>query len=288
MLFLIGCVVVMASVAGGYLMHGGELSLLWQPSEYIIIIGSAIGAFIISNPLSRTIDSLKSFKYLFSSKPYSKKEYLELLSLKFNIFRLMKIKGMLVIESHIEKPEESEIFNTAPTILKNKRVLDMIRDYLRVMTMGVDNPYQFEEMIEKEIDIFEHEELAPGKALTTLGDSMPALGIVAAVLGVIITMRSITEPPEVLGGLIGAALVGTFTGVLAAYGFVLPLATYIKCYSEDKVAFLKCIKSGFLSHMNGNAPVITVEFMRKNIPEHYRPDFYETDEFINNNSKNFS
>lgn len=288
MQFLFGLFVVIFSVLYGYTYHYGELALLWQPSEYIIIIGAGIGAFIISNPYDKLLYNLKALRYLFSIRPYNKSDYLDLLVLHFNTFKLMKMKGMLAIETHIENPETSEIFNNSPSVLKNERVKLFITDYLRVLTMGVDNPYLVEDLMDSELHQYEKSELFPGKAFRTMGDAFPALGIVAAVLGVIITMRSITEPPEILGGLIGAALVGTFTGVLVAYGIVLPIADYVKNYADQKIAFINIIKTGFISHMNGNAPIITVEFMRKNIPETFRPSFHETEEFIQNNSKNFT
>lgn len=288
MQFLFGLFVVIFSVIAGYTYHYGELALLWQPAEYIIIIGSAIGAFIIANPFDKLMSNLKALAYIFKVRPYNKDNYLDLLSLHFNVFKLMKMKGMLAIESHVDAPENSEIFNNSPSVLENERATLFITDYLRVMTMGVDNAYMLEELMDREVEQYDKKESFAYKAYQTMGDSFPALGIVAAVLGVIITMRSITEPPEILGGLIGAALVGTFTGVLVAYGIVLPISGYLKSYSEQKVVYMNVIKTGFLSHINGNAPIITVEFMRKNIPEHLRPSFQETDEYISNNSKNFS
>lgn len=285
MLFLFGLFIVVFSVITGYMMHYGELRLLYQPNELLIIIGSAIGAAIIGNPIDSLKETLSSLKYLFKTRYKSKREYLELMSLCFNVFKLMKIKGMLEIETHLENPNESELFNQAPTMLRDKRSMTFFRDYLRIMTMGVDNVHAVSELIEKEVEIYEEEVLVPSKILATIGDALPALGIVAAVLGVIITMRSITEPPEVLGSLIAAALVGTFTGVLFAYGLVLPISNYMRVYAMQKVMFLECVKTALLSHMNGNAPIVSIEFMRKNVPENVRPDFYEADQFINSRSK---
>ena len=285
MLFLIGLSIVVGSVLGGYTMHGGEVALLWQPSEYIIIIGSGIGAAIIGNSTDDLKLLLKSFGNLFKSKPKSKADYLELLSFSFNVFKLMKVKGMLEIESHIENPNESELFNNSPSILKDHHACDLMRDYLRMMTMGVDNPHQFENLIERELELMDEELAVPGKIMTNIGDSLPALGIVAAVLGVIITMRSVTEPPEILGSLIAAALVGTFTGVLFAYGVFLPIGSSLKHFGMRKGMYFYCMKAGLISHINGNAPVVTVEFMRKNIPEELRPSFNEADEYINSKAK---
>jgi chemotaxis protein MotA len=285
MLFLFGLFVVVGSVITGYLMHYGELRLLYQPNELLIIIGSGIGASIIGNPLDNLKETLKALKYLFKTRHKSKNDYLELMSLCFNVFKLMKIKGMLEIETHLENPTESELFNQAPSMVNDTRAMTFFRDYLRIMTMGVDNVHIIEDLIEREIEIYEEETLTPSKIMTSLGDALPALGIVAAVLGVIITMRSITEPPEVLGSLIAAALVGTFTGVLFAYGLFLPMANYLKVYATQKIMFMQCIKAALMGHINGNAPIVTVEFMRKSIPENVRPDFYETDQYINSRSK---
>ncbi|MDX2050738.1 MAG: flagellar motor stator protein MotA [Rickettsiaceae bacterium] len=285
MLFLLGLFVVVGSVITGYTMHHGELILLYQPNELIIIIGSGIGATIIGTPFDLLKETIISLKYLFKTRHKSKKDYLELLGLCFNMFKLIKIKGMLAVESHIETPQDSDIFKSSPSFMRDKRALSFFRDHLRILSMGVDDHHQFAELVESEVEIYHHEALGPSRVVNSLGDSLPALGIVAAVLGVIITMRSITEPPAVLGSLIAAALVGTFTGVLFAYGLFNPIANYLKLYAEQKAAFLMCIKAGLVSHTCGNAPVITVEFMRKAIPENIRPDFYETDEFINASTK---
>lgn len=281
MLFMIGLVVVLGSIIGGYTMHHGDLKVLWQPNEFIIIIGSAIGSGIIGNPSFVLKHTLHSFKCIFKARPKSKADYMELLKVAFSIFKLMKTKGMLEIESHVENPNESELFNKAPSLLADHASLDFIRDYLRMMTMGVDQAYVMDDLITKEIDIFSHESGIPGKVVATIADSFPALGIVAAVLGVITTMGSITEPPEVLGKLIGAALVGTFVGVLLSYGIVGPIGNYINTYEAGKVEFLECIKAGLMSHLNGNPPVVTIEFMRKHVPEGLRPTFYEVDEELN-------
>ena len=288
MLFIIGFITVFASVIGGYTLHNGDLNVLWQPSEYLIIVGTVLGGFLISNPSYKLKLCLRYLSNLFNSKPYEKDDYLQLMSLCFNIFKMMKVKGMLVIESHIDNPQDSQIFNQSTNLLENERVLTFMRDYLRIMTMGVDNPYHFENLIDQEIETIENEELYPGKAFLIMGDSLPAIGIVAAVLGIIVTMGSIAEPPEILGNLIGAALIGTFAGVLLAYGIVLPIGYYLKHFGESKMNIYNCIRAGFLSHLNGNAPIITIEFMRKNIPESIKPDFYETDEYINSNAKNFT
>jgi len=284
MLFPVGVLVVFLSVIVGYKMHAGDLSLLWQPNEIVIIVGAGIGSILIANPMSLIIKSIKSCSYLFKGKPYDKNDYLELLLFSFNVFKMMKIKGMLEIESHIENSSESDLFIQAPSVSQDKMTSNFIKDNLRLLTMGVDNVYQFEDMIDRELEVYQDDSNAPSKLFLTLADALPALGIVAAVLGVMVTMRSIMEPPEVLGSLIAAALVGTFTGVLLSYGLVGPVASFLTKYADYKIKYLECIKTGFISYLNGNPPIIIVEFMRKNVPEDCRPTFQELDSFISSSS----
>ncbi|NRB10249.1 MAG: flagellar motor stator protein MotA [Rickettsiaceae bacterium] len=282
--FLIGLIVVFASIVIGYTMHHGDLRLLWQPNELVIIIGAGIGSAIVGNHYTSLIKTVKAFKYLFKGKPYNKKDYLELLLFSFNTFKLMKTKGMLEVESHIENPAESELFQQAPAFKKEPFALSFMADNLRLITMGLDNPHEFEDIVEKEVDLYKEGSDVPGDIIVTLGDALPALGIVAAVLGVIITMKSIMEPPDVLGSLIAAALVGTFIGVLFAYGVFGPIGHFLHKYAYYKVKYINCAKSGFISFLNGNPPIVVVEFMRKNIPADMRPSFEELDTYINENS----
>lgn len=285
MLFIIGLIIVFASVIIGYLMHYGDLMILWQPNELVIIIGAGIGASIISNPPSVLKRSIKSLKYLFKGSPYNRDDYLELLVFSFKMFTIMKNKGAVGIEQHIENPENSELFQDAESIAQNKETKEFICNNLRLLTMGLSDVNQFEEMIDDEIEVFEEDSASPSKAYLSLGDSLPALGIVAAVLGVIVTMRSILEPPEILGSLIASALVGTFTGVLFAYGLFLPIGHFLKKYSSNQVQYLECIKSGIIGYLNKQPTVIIVEYMRKTIPDSYRPSFLELEEVILKNKK---
>jgi chemotaxis protein MotA len=284
MFYIIGIIVVFGSIVLGYTIHGGNLTVLYQPSEFMIIVGAAIGSVLIGYPKSSIITTLKNLKCMFSPGPYNKKDYMELLLFSFNTFKLMKIKGMLEIETHIENINESELFQLAPVLKKEEFVSDFIADNLRLITMGMDNSYQMEDIVDKEIEVYKTNSNIPGDVFANLGDSLPALGIIAAVLGVITTMRSIMEPPDVLGSLIGAALVGTFLGVLLAYGLCGPMGNFLYKYSDYKVKFIECAKIGFISYLNGNPPIIVVEFMRKSIPSHLRPSFEELDKYINENS----
>ena len=282
MLFLVGIAVVLGSVIGGYTMHHGNLAVLWQPNEFIIIIGAAIGSVLIGNPGKVCKGVLKSLKYTMKGSPYKKAHYVELLTMLYTVFKTMKTKGMLEMEAHIENPHESAIFSQFHTFVKNHHATDFLCDNLRVMTMGVEDHYQIEELMEKDLESHHHEHERISTAVINMGDAMPALGIVAAVLGVITTMGSITEPPAVLGGLIGAALVGTFSGVLISYGFISPIGKVIGTYYEDDLAYLQCIKVAMLAHLHGNAPVVSVEFARNSIMGNERPSFKEIDEVLNN------
>ncbi len=281
MLFIIGLVVVLGSVAGGYGMHGGNFKVLWQPSEYVIIFGAAIGAMIISNPKHMLKKLSVGFKNLLKGSPYNKVDYIELLMFLYGVCKLMKTKGMLQIEPALDNPHESELFTKFPKFLHNHHAVDFFCDYLRMVTMGMDNHYQLEDLMDKEIEQHHHAAEVPGNIFLFIADGMPALGIVAAVLGVIMTMGSIAEPPEILGGLIAAALVGTFFGVLMGYGIFGPVGTSLTKYAASETEYFMVLKVAIISHIQGNAPVITVEFARKIIPEHCRPSFMELDALIN-------
>lgn len=280
MKFIIGFVTVLGCVLLGYVWHHGKLSVLWQPTEFLIILGAAIGSFIIGTPGALIKDTLKGLKYLFKGMPYSSKDYTELLVMLNVTFKTMRAKGMLEIESHIESPANSKIFQLAPKFLSNHEAVHFLCDYLRIMTMGMEDQYQLDDMMEVDLDTHRHHGNHISHGVVTLADAMPALGIVAAVLGVIVTMGSITEPPEILGGLIGAALVGTFLGVLVSYGFVAPMGRYLGEYYAAKVKYLEVIKVALMAHVKGNAPVISVEFARNSIGEHERPTFKELEESL--------
>ena len=281
MLFIIGTLVVVGSVIGGYVMHHGKLEVLWQPNEVLIIFGAAVGSFLISSPMKLVKDVCKSLAIVLKGSPYKKASYIELLTMLAVLLKTVRSKGMLEIESHLENPQNSSIFSLSPAFLKNHHAVDFLCDYLRVMTMGLEDYYQIEELMERDLEVAHKEKHEISTSLITMGDAMPALGIVAAVLGVITTMQSITEPPEILGALIGAALVGTFLGVLLSYGFVAPIGRYIGAYFEDEHKFVECIKIALLAHLKGNAPVISIEFARNCITSHEKPSFLEVEEAIN-------
>jgi chemotaxis protein MotA len=225
----------------------------------------------------------KNLKYLLKGKPYKKDDYKELLVMLFTIFKMMKTKGLLTLEAHIENPHESEIFKKFPKIISDHHAIDFLCTYLRLLIMGVDNHYALDDLMDKNIDTHHHKHLNAAHAVGAFGESLPALGIVAAVLGVITTMKSITEPPEILGGLIAAALVGTFTGILLSYGVITPMSVYMTKFADSQSKYFECIKAGILAYMQGNAPAIVVEFVRNIIPDSEKPDFKEIEEALNGN-----
>ena len=276
----IGIAVVIGCVMGGYAMGGGHLVVLWQPTEFIIILGAAVGAFIIGNPATVRKGLLKRLPKLWKGPKYKKAAFVELLVLLSTIFKMAKTKGAMALESHVEKPEESSLFQQYPGFTADHHVVEFFCDFFRMLIMGADNPHEMEALIDARIEIHHHEELEIASSVQTMADGMPALGIVAAVLGVIHTMGSITEPPEVLGRLIGGALVGTFMGVFLSYGFVAPIATQLKSIAEQEARYLICIKSGIVAYMQGYAPIMAVESARMVLQEQNQPSFADIEQAI--------
>ncbi len=279
MFVIIGAVVVLVCVFGAYSVHGNLLILL-QPLEFVIILGAAVGAFIIGNTKSNIRQTLKGLGRAMKGPRYKKADYVELLSVLYQIFKLAKTKGMLTLEQHVEKPDESTLFAQFPKFQKDHHAVEFLCDYLRMMTLGTENPNEVETLMDAELETHHNELHGASHAIQTMADGLPALGIVAAVLGVITTMGSITEPPKVLGELIGAALVGTFFGVLVSYGFVAPLANIIKSVDEADGKYYLCMKAGLLAHMQGYPPAVSVEFARKVLLSTERPNFYEVEQAV--------
>jgi chemotaxis protein MotA len=280
MMFLVGVATVILCVIGGFLAQGGHLIVLFQPFEFLIIFGAAVGAFIISNPMPVIKRTIGALGLLLKGSPYSKESYLELLSLLYTVFKLAKTKGMLALEQHVEKPDESTLWQKFPIFASDHHAMTFFCDSLRLLTLGTDNAHELEALIDEEIETHHAEQGQISSALQTMADGMPALGIVAAVLGVIHTMGSITEPPEVLGHLIGGALVGTFLGVLLSYGFIAPMAGALKARYDAEVKYFLCIKAGLLAYLQGYAPAVAVEFARKALLSNVRPTFYEVEEAV--------
>ncbi len=278
MLVIIGWVVVTASVLGGYVGLGGNLAVLMQPFELVIIGGAAVGSFIAGNPKWVIKSTGKAVKAALKGPVNSKEDYLELLSMMYATFKLAKTKGNLALEQHIEAPDDSTLFANFPGFLADHHAVEFFCDYLRLVTLGTEKAHELEALMDEEIEIHHHEDEMVASAMQTMADGFPALGIVAAVLGIIKTMGSITEPPEILGKLIGGALVGTFLGILIAYGFVAPLATAITGAQEANSKYITCIKAGILAHVQGYAPAVSVEFARKALMSVTRPTFAELED----------
>ncbi len=279
MFFFVGLFIVFASVIGAYSVHG-SLAVLWQPLEFVIIFGALFGAVIVGSTKSSLIGTLKSFGVAIKGAKYKKAHYLELLGVLYSLFRLAKTKGDLALEAHVEKPEESTLFANFPTFAANHHAVEFMCDYLRLLTLGATNPHELEAVMDRDLELHHEEEHTFANGIQTMADGAPAMGIVAAVLGVILTMGSITEPPEILGKLIGAALVGTFAGILGSYGIFAPIATALRAaYSADG-AYMACIKSAIIGHMQGYAPQISIEFGRKQISSEMRPTFAEVEAMI--------
>lgn len=281
-MFFVGCLVVIGCVFGGYAGMGANLMVLWQPLELVIIGGAAAGAFIIANPKPVINGMGHGFKAVIGGAPYTKEHYIDLLSVLYSIFKLAKSKGMLALEAHVEKPESSDLFSKYPKFLENHHAVEFTCDYLRLMTMGSEDPNQMEDLMNEELDTHHHEHEAIAGAITAVGDGMPALGIVAAVLGVIKTMGAISQPPEILGKYIGGALVGTFLGVFLAYGFIGPMGNMMKVVFELEGKYFECIKVGILAHMKGFPPAVSIEYARKTLTSDVRPSFTEVEQAVSN------
>ncbi|MDH5632215.1 MAG: flagellar motor stator protein MotA [Gammaproteobacteria bacterium] len=282
MLLIVGFLIVLGSVAGGYVLSHGELMALWQPYELIIIGGAAFGAFVVSNP-SKTLKAVfKSIPALLKGSPYNKSIYLDLLSLLFDILNKARKEGMMAIENDIEEPDSSELFNKYPKIQKNHHAVEFIADYFRLVVSGSMNPFEMEALMDLELQTHHHEAEAPGDALQSVADALPGFGIVAAVLGIVITMGSLGGPPEVIGHHVAAALVGTFLGILIAYGFVGPMATSIKNMAAAEGKFFEVIKTVIMASLNGYTPQVAIEFGRKAMYASDRPGFKELEEHIKN------
>lgn len=277
MLMVVGAVIVLASVLGGYLMHGGDVLVLNQPSEFIIIGGASIGSLIIGTPGKVLKSLLAQMKGVFSGA-LTRADYLELLAMQYQLYRLIQQSGMMSLESHVEKPHESAVFSKYPKFLARHDAASFFTDTVKVMIMGGISPHDLETLMEEDQHIHHEEESKAGSTLTKVGDALPGLGIVAAVLGVVITMGAIDGPPSEIGHKVAAALVGTFLGIFLAYGFVAPIATNLEHRVADEGRYTQCIKAGLIAAYKGMPPAISVEFARRVLPHDVRPTFEETEQ----------
>jgi len=279
---IIGIVLLFVCVFGVYVISGGKLDVVMEaaPHEMGTILGAAIAALLIGSSLDVIKGVGGGMAKIFAGPKWKAADYRDLLSLLFLLTKTMKAKGVIALESHIENPHESTLFGRFPKIVKDHFAVDFICDTLRMMTMNLEDPHQVEDAMEKQLEKHHHEALGPAHALQTMADGLPALGIVAAVLGVIKTMGSITEPPAVLGAMIGSAMVGTFLGVFLAYGLVGPFAVRLTAIIEEESAFYRIIQSVLVAHLHGNAAQISVEIGRGSVPTLTQPSFTELEEAL--------
>ena len=281
MIGIVGILVIFIMVFGGYLAAGGKMGIILKslPYEFTMIGGAAVGAFVISNDMAAIKHTLKDVGKVFKGAKWKHEDYRDLLCLLFELIRLAR-QNAVALEEHIENPEESSIFTRYTKILADREAVDLICDTLRSASMNYDDPHQVEEVLEKRMEANLHHAMHSSHALQTVADALPALGIVAAVLGVIKTMGSIDQPPEILGKLIGGALVGTFLGVFLAYGLVGPFATKVKAVVEEDAHFYQLIREVLVANLHNHATNICIEVGRQNTPSHCRPSYSEVEEAL--------
>lgn len=285
MLIIIGSCIVLVAVVGGYLLEHGKLSILFQPIELLIIGGAAIGGFIIANPPKVIKLVLAAMGRMLRVKTFSKEDYIDILSLLNGMFYKIRQQGLVSIEADVDQPEESSLFKIYPKVTSNHRAINLITDTLRTVMSTTIAQHELEALIDTELEAHENELLVPSKCINMVADSLPGLGIVAAVMGVVLTMGKITEPPEILGNSIGAALVGTFLGVLLCYGFVGPMGRNLEHLAMDELEYLNVIKISLLAFIGGAAPKVAVEFGRRVIPAHVKPSFLEMEDAFRQSKK---
>jgi chemotaxis protein MotA len=280
MLVIVGYFVVVACVFGGFALAGGHVAALFQPLELLMIGGGALGAFIVGNSMKGIKATLKALPSLLKGSKYTKELYMELMSLLYEILARVRKEGLMSIEDDIENPGESPIFSKYPTIMQDHHAIEFLTDYLRLMVSGNLNAFEIENLMDNELETHHTEAHTPAQVIAKVGDGLPAFGIVAAVMGVVHTMESVGLPPSELGIMIAHALVGTFLGILLAYGFVTPLAGLMEQKVSEQAKPMECIKVVLLASLNGYAPALAVEFGRKVLYSTERPSFIELEEHV--------
>ena len=278
MFVIIGTGVVLVSVLGGFLLEGGNFLVLMQWAEFLIIGGSALGALIVATPKTTLVKMVQYVLESVKSAGVSKESFQELLQLLYETFQTARVKGLLTLEGHVEKPEESEFFTKYPVIMKNHHTLEYLVDSLKLMVVGGVPPLELEALLDSDLETQEEEGKKPAHALGRTADSLPGLGIVAAVLGIVLTMQAIGGPASEVGHKVGSALVGTFLGVLMCYGFVSPLSAQIEYQASLGELYLRSIKAGVVAYAKGMPPIVAVEFARRVIVSDFRPSFAEVEE----------
>ncbi|HEV2201274.1 MAG TPA: flagellar motor stator protein MotA [Bryobacteraceae bacterium] len=275
MFAIIGVVVVLGAVAGGYLMEHGKIAVLMQPAELLIIGGAAIGTLLIANPLPVLMRIVTAFAGILNGSPYTKAAYLDTLKMLNDLFMVARKAGMVKLEEDIENPEKSQVFLKYPAFLANHHAVAFVCDTVRMSISAGVPAFDLDQMMELDMEVHHHEASVPVQALSTTADALPGLGIVAAVLGVVITMGALGGPPEEIGHKVAAALVGTFLGILLCYGFLGPAASFMAKMNDAEADYYRCLRQGVIAFVKGSAPTIAVEFARRGIPSEVRPSFQE-------------
>ena len=280
MFVIIGAAVVIIGVIGGFVLEGGPIMVLIQPVEFMIILGAAIGSLMVMSPPAVLKGIIGSSLRVLKGDPYSKEQYVNVLKTLFDLFNVAKRDGLIALEPHVMEPEKSSIFTKNEFLLKHHHALYYLCDTMKLLLGGGVPPYDVEALLEADIDTHHAESSNAPMIVQKIGDALPGLGIVAAVLGIVITMQAISGPPEVIGHKVAVALVGTFLGILLSYGFVQPLATHMELLQASEARFLECIKAGVVAYAKGNAPIIVVEFARRVIYNNVRPTFAEVEDAV--------
>jgi chemotaxis protein MotA len=277
MFSIIGIVIVFGAVLGGFLMEKGPLAVLMQPSELVIIGGAAIGTLLTANPMNVLKKIVGGLTLILGGSKFSKQRYIDTLKMMFAVFNKARKEGLVSIESDVEEPEKSPLFSKYPAFIKNHHIRDFVCDTLRMAITGGANPYDVDQMMELDMEVHHTGATQPVSALTSMADSLPGLGIVAAVLGVVVTMSALGGPPEEIGHKVASALVGTFLGILLCYGMVGPLASNLSKLIDDEHAYYHVLRVVMLSFIKGMSPILAIEMARRAIPEHVRPSFQEVE-----------
>ena len=280
MFVIIGLVIVIGSILAGYVMHGGNIMVLVQVTEFIIIGGSGIGSVLIANPPSAVAATVKSLIGLLKGNPYKKETYMELLQMLYDMFIMARREGLVSLDQHVENPHDSKFFSSYGFFFAHHHALSFLADTMKVVITGSVANHDLSELMDIDLETTHEEILKPSGIIQNLGDSMPGFGIVAAVLGVVITMGKIGGPPEEVGHSVAAALVGTFLGILLAYGMLNPMAAALTGQAKCEEQYMNCIKCALLSFARGDAPLTAVEFARRNIDPGCRPSFSEMESTV--------
>ncbi len=280
MLVIVGYIVVLFSIFGGFALAGGHMAALFQPVELLMIAGGAAGAFFVGNNSKAIKATLKALPTVFKGSKYTRALYMDIMALLYELLTKIRKEGLMSVESDVDSPENSPLFAKYPAVMADHHIVEFLTDYLRLMVSGSMNAFEIENLMDNEIETHHHEGELPSHVIAKVGDGLPAFGIIAAVMGVVHTMESVGLPPAELGILIARALVGTFLGILLAYGFIGPLASLLEQKQHESTKMLQCIKVTLLASINGYAPAIAVEFGRKVLYSTERPSFSELEDHV--------